>query len=86
MSTVAKMVTSEHHFTERYNRKSEQQPCYYIRTGRKEQIKDIPKGLQMWKVCKPSSCKSSWGLDGDMNRALGINLMGWLHITDEQPI
>lgn len=39
-------------------------------------MKGIPRGLQMGKIHKASSCESSWGLEGDVNRALGINLMG----------
>lgn len=46
-------------------------------------MKGIPRGLQMWKIHKLSSCESSWGLDGDVNRALGINLMGQFDIALE---
>jgi len=75
------MVISEQHFTEHHKRNGEQHHCYQISAGREEQMKGIPTGPQMWKICRSSRCDSSRGHDGDMNRALGINLMGWLDIT-----
>lgn len=82
------MVISEKHFTGHYKWKGEQHQHYQISTSRKERMKGIPGGLQMWKIHKPSSCESSWGLDADTNRALGTNLMGRLEIAlaEEQQI
>lgn len=76
MQIVANTAISEKHFIGHYKWASEQHQQCQIRTSKKEWMKGIPRGLQMGKIHKASSCESSWGLEGDVNRALGINLMG----------